>query len=180
MNLTEELCNTWRAHSGQVVLVYDTTFVRLVGIGCDDSDVYYICDSLERDTHTRIWFSAVGHLEPMLGCLNTKTYTRIDNRLRAGGSLPEPFYFESRMGDPRCYWRDGPGPDLPYCPECDTDWVRLHPTKTLPRTIPHTAFPGCACHHKCPTCGTVRQQYAPGALHPERRGFLCPHCDAAP
>jgi len=173
------LSDEWRGRAGEIVLIYDDTFARFVGIGSDDADLYYIADvKTAYNAHQRQWFSAVGAIEPLKGHLRDEAYGRLERSFVLAGSHPEAFCVHAHLGSPSAHWRQE-GPDQPYCPRCDTNWVRrASQSGRAPRQALAGFVPGCACHHNCPDCQAPRQHYARGTLHPEREGVLCPACDA--
>ena len=169
------LSDKWRAHAGTIVRLYDTEFVRLVGLGSDDEDFYYITDHIHNGAIRRTWNSAAGHLKSLKGTISEEFYTRLDHRFLSLGSQPEPFQVIFEMGPPISAWIN----DRPHCFRCHKPWTALDlPNLDALDEVGRDFSPACHCHHACPHCNGPRQMMGANVIHPERSGFMCPVCDA--
>lgn len=84
--LTEEL----KPHLNELCLLYDTDIVRLIGVGVDDMDLYYIVQNknhrpTDGGSERVVWASAVGGLVPLKGILPRDSYERAYNTLGYNG-----------------------------------------------------------------------------------------------
>lgn len=68
--------------AGQMVLLYRDTIVRLVGVGEDDCDLYYI---VKEKRNKQYWATAVGHIDPLKGVLSDEIYNQMDNLFHMDG-----------------------------------------------------------------------------------------------
>lgn len=181
MDLRANLLQAWLPRAGEIALVHDDTFVRFVGIGEDDRDLYYIAQAITNwDSHKTVWYSAVGALEPLKGHMREEGYARQEQRFLTAGSLPQPFLYAVDEPDPSPTWNRQTGRDVGVCRTCATPWASRVP-RVPPQGIERDLMqPGCACHMRCTTCQGPKRTYALGEVHPNKQGFLCPVCDRAP
>ena len=65
----------------QMCILYDTDVVRLVGVGRDESDFYYITRSIrdKRGVRPGNWSSAVGHILSLKGLYPAERYAYMDH-----------------------------------------------------------------------------------------------------
>ena len=88
-----EMIEELRPHHNELCLLYDTDIVRLIGVGEDDMDFYYIVQnmnhrSVSKDGTTVVWCSAVGHIRPLRDILPSDSYERADNVHAPNGCQP--------------------------------------------------------------------------------------------
>lgn len=69
----DELVAKMRPFHNHICIAHDMKLCRLVGIGEDDMDYYYIVQTLDTPMHKHQWYSAVGACESIKG-----SYARYD------------------------------------------------------------------------------------------------------
>lgn len=97
----------------QMCILYDTDVVRLVGVGRDESDFYYITRSIrdKRGVRPGNWSSAVGHILSLKGIYPTERYAYMDHIFGLNDAGPSDDFIiidETKM--PR---RTFDNPDIP-------------------------------------------------------------------
>ena len=81
----QDFCAEMAPFENHIGIVADTDVVRLVGVGQDDMDCYYIC----KDRRGKeVWWSAVGAFETLIGL---RRYEQIEATFMLNGCPPESF-----------------------------------------------------------------------------------------
>jgi hypothetical protein len=87
-----KLINEMYPFHNDIVIVSDQ-LARLIGVGNDGSDFYYICQHMRRKT---CWHSCVGACESIKGKIGDHHYLSIDSTFELNGApKTEKFYVES-------------------------------------------------------------------------------------
>lgn len=68
-------------------IAYDHDIVRLIGVGEDEHDLYYIVQPAGYAAEN-MWYSAVGHLYSLKPYLPRKAYDRLENLWTINEKLP--------------------------------------------------------------------------------------------
>jgi hypothetical protein len=89
MTLTlDTLAERLRPHHDEICIVGDMDLVRLVGVGADDDDLYYIVQDHRHEGPGIVWFSAVGAMLPLKGRVPEEDYRRMENIFTLNGCAP--------------------------------------------------------------------------------------------
>ena len=77
-----QLAEKYKPHHNELCLLYDTEMVRLIGVGQDDQDLYYIVQKMgyngKNNDHIS-WSTAVGRILPLKGIIPEYSYKRADS-----------------------------------------------------------------------------------------------------
>lgn len=89
----EALAAELRPHHNEICLLHDDQLVRLIGVGADDHDLYYIVQE-RTQRHRRgsviLWASAVGHIRPLKALMPEEDYARMETIFALNGCKPAP------------------------------------------------------------------------------------------
>jgi hypothetical protein len=102
-----------------ICMLYDQEMVRLIGVGHDDTDLYYIVQKLEKPRHTfskdhLMWASAVGHILSLKECLPAVRYAGLDDHFERMGLDPTE---EFEVTD-KCIWDQEISEQFNYVSKC--------------------------------------------------------------
>jgi hypothetical protein len=86
----EDFIAEMRPLHNQICVLYDSEIVRLVGVGRDESDYYYIVRTLKKAKFRdqEYWGSAVGHCVSLKGLYPEKNYDNMDHVHALNGAGP--------------------------------------------------------------------------------------------
>ena len=73
----EELAEEIKPFHNHMCIMYDMEVVRLIGVGRDDCDYYYIVQVRNRESPIN-WASAVGHLYSLKGLIPEERYNTME------------------------------------------------------------------------------------------------------
>lgn len=72
-------------YHNDICLLYHHELVRLVGVGEDEYDLYYVVEYPEAGIDKQVYASAVGHLDSLKNILPTKMYEGINRHFELNG-----------------------------------------------------------------------------------------------
>lgn len=137
--LTEEL----KPHHNELCLLYDTDIVRLIGVGVDDMDLYYIVQNknhrpIDGGSERVLWTSAVGGIIPLKGILPQDSYERAYNTLTYNGCpiTPEFLVKDNRI------WDDEKSTNAQRISRCGRFAMKFSPAKPDGRFSLWRRYPG--------------------------------------
>ncbi len=90
----EELVEEVRPFHNHMCIMYDMEIVRLIGVGRDDSDYYYIVQVRNRESPIN-WSSAVGHLYSLEGLIPEERYNTMERIFSMNWGKPTETFLES-------------------------------------------------------------------------------------
>lgn len=102
MNIDEIACGPWEKFKtkmepfhNHICLMYDVEMVRLIGVGVDDYDFYYLVKPWNKKNQNDpiLWASAVGTLYSLKGLIPDVAYNRSNQIFEHNGLKPEDEFF---------------------------------------------------------------------------------------
>ncbi|MFZ3583161.1 hypothetical protein ACOI1H_13455 [Loktanella sp. DJP18] len=108
-----------RPHHNEMCLLYDDQVVRLLGVGRDDDDLYYIVQ--QRDRHSRTWSdadvtwcSAVGRITPLKPLVGDAQHARMESLFTLNKLPPN----DSFLVEDRSFWDEKISTQARYVSKC--------------------------------------------------------------
>lgn len=81
-----KLAEEFKPFHNHIGILHDLELVRILGVGEDDDDYYYICSSIHRGRYDVFKSTACGWLYSLKGMIPDDRYEQIDGMFEANGS----------------------------------------------------------------------------------------------